>query len=103
MYLMQMGEIPLLSREEELAYAKEIEATRYHYRNNMLATNYMLQAAVSMLDKVLHVEASVDRTIEVSVTNASGKEAVLETPGPQSRYDPRTFEAQSSGLQRSDL
>ena len=47
MYLMQMGEIPLLSREEELSYAKEIEATRYDYRNTMLATNYMLQAAES--------------------------------------------------------
>ena len=82
MYLMQMGEIPLLSREEELAYAKEIEATRYHYRNNMLATNYMLQAAVSMLDKVLHGKLRLDRTIEVSVTNASGKEAVLKRLGP---------------------
>ena len=82
MYLMQMGEIPLLSREEELAYAKEIEATRYHYRNNMLATNYMLQAAVSMLHKVLHGKLRLDRTIEVSVTNASGKEAVLKRLGP---------------------
>ena len=82
MYLMQMGEIPLLSREEELSYAKEIEATRYDYRNTMLATNYMLQAAVSMLDKVLNGKLRLDRTIEVSVTNASGKEAVLKRLGP---------------------
>jgi len=82
MYLMQMGEIPLLSREEELRYAKQIEATRYHYRTTMLATNYMLQAAVSMLDKVLHGKLRLDRTIEVSVTNASGKEAVLKRLGP---------------------
>ena len=82
MYLMQMGEIPLLSREEELRYAKQIEATRYHYRNTMLATNYMLQAAVSMLDKVLNGKLRLDRTIEVSVTNASGKEAVLKRLGP---------------------
>ena len=82
MYLMQMGEIPLLSRDEELSYAKEIEATRYDYRNTMLATNYMLQAAVSMLDKVLNGKLRLDRTIEVSVTNASGKEAVLKRLGP---------------------
>tara|TARA_B100000700_G_scaffold59999_1_gene65541 strand:+ start:11789 stop:13264 length:1476 start_codon:yes stop_codon:yes gene_type:complete len=82
MYLMQMGEIPLLTREEELCYAKQIEATRYHYRKTMLATNYMLQAAVSMLDKVLHGKLRLDRTIEVSVTNASGKEAVLKRLGP---------------------
>ena len=82
MYLMQMGEIPLLSREEELRYAKQIEATRFHYRTTMLATNYMLQAAVSMLDKVLHGKLRLDRTIEVSVTNASGKEAVLKRLGP---------------------
>lgn len=82
MYLMQMGEIPLLSRDEELSYAKEIEATRYDYRNTMLATNYMLQAAVSMLEKVLNGKLRLDRTIEVSVTNASGKEAVLKRLGP---------------------
>lgn len=82
MYLMQMGEIPLLSREEELRYAKQIEATRFHYRTTMLGTNYMLQAAVSMLDRVLHGKLRLDRTIEVSVTNASGKEAVLKRLGP---------------------
>ena len=35
-----------------------------------------------MLDKVLHGKLRLDRTIEVSVTNASGKEAVLKRLGP---------------------
>ena len=40
MYLMQMGEIPLLSREEELAYAKEIEATPESFSPLLLSAWY---------------------------------------------------------------
>ena len=43
MYLMQMGQIPLLTRLEEVASAKEIERTRSNYRHWMLATDFMLQ------------------------------------------------------------
>jgi RNA polymerase primary sigma factor len=33
MYLMQMGQIPLLTRQEEVLAARHIEKTRFHYRN----------------------------------------------------------------------
>ena len=36
-YLMQMGEIPLLSRKEEIAAARWIEKSRRRFRNTMLA------------------------------------------------------------------
>ena len=36
MYLSQMAEIPLLSREEEIALAKKIEITRRQYRRSLL-------------------------------------------------------------------
>ncbi|MBT4692707.1 MAG: sigma-70 family RNA polymerase sigma factor [Planctomycetaceae bacterium] len=82
MYLMQMGEIPLLSREEELAAAKNIELSCRRYRQSMLATNYMLEAALQMLEQVQQGNLRLDRTIEVSVTNAAGKEAILNRMGP---------------------
>ena len=51
MYLMQMGEIPLLNRDQEIAAAQRIEAARSKYRYSMLATDFMLHAAVTALEK----------------------------------------------------
>ena len=77
MYLMQMGEIPLLTRDEEVAAAVEIERTRTNFRNSMLATDYILQAAVVALEKVRDGQLRLDRTIEVSVTNTEEKKRIM--------------------------
>ena len=73
MYLMQMGRIPLLTRQQEIAAAVEIERTRTLFRNSMIATDFVLQGAVETLEKVRAGELRLDRTIEVSVTNTSEK------------------------------
>ena len=52
-YLMQMGEIPLLNREQEIASAKKIDLTRKKYRLSLLGSDFILQGAVSLLK--LHV------------------------------------------------
>jgi len=82
MYLVQMGEIPLLDRQEELQAAQEIERTCKLYRHGMLASTYMIKAALQMLEQVQRGELRLDRTIEVSVTNAAGKEAILKRMQP---------------------
>ena len=82
MYLMQMGEIPLLSRQEEISAAKKIEATRTKFRNMMLATDFVLQAAVTALEKVRDGELRLDRTIEVSVTNTAEKKKIMQRITP---------------------
>jgi RNA polymerase primary sigma factor len=82
MYLMQMGEIPLLSRAEEIAAAKEIEKTRLRFRNHMLAGDYMLQGAVDLLTKVYEGELRLDRTIEISVSNIAEKKRVMKRIAP---------------------
>jgi RNA polymerase primary sigma factor len=82
MYLMQMGEIPLLNRAEEIDSAKRIEFTRRRFRHSMLASDYLLQGAVALLEKVRAGQLRLDRTIEVSVTNTAGKKKILARLGP---------------------
>jgi RNA polymerase primary sigma factor len=82
MYLMQMGEIPLLTRAQEIAAAKEIERTRTRFRHTMLANDYLLQGAVMLLRKVRDGQLRLDRTIEVSVTNTAEKRNILKRLDP---------------------
>ncbi len=82
MYLMQMGRIPLLSRSEEIEAAKEIEHTRTLYRHSMLATDFALQGAITILEQVRDGELRLDRTVEVSVTNTAEKKRTLRRLGP---------------------
>jgi RNA polymerase primary sigma factor len=82
MYLMQMGQIPLLSRAEEISAARQIEHTRNRYRHQMLATDYVLQGALSVLEKVRDGQLRLDRHVEVSVTNTAGKRHIMRRLGP---------------------
>ena len=84
-YLMQMGEIPLLSRAEEVAAAKRIERTRTRFRNSVLASDYVLQGAAVLLRKVRDGQLRLDRTIEVSVTDAVAKKAIMALLPPNLR------------------
>jgi RNA polymerase primary sigma factor len=81
-YLMQMGEIPLLKPKEELAAAKRIEKGRRRFRQCMLANDYVLQAAVSLLECIRDNKVRLDRTIEVSVINIREKRRLLKVLDP---------------------
>jgi RNA polymerase primary sigma factor len=82
MYLMQMGEIPMLTREHEITSAKAIERTRTHFRRTLLGNDFVLQGAVELLEKVQNGELRLDRTIEISVTNTSEKKRTLKRLAP---------------------
>ena len=81
-YLMQMGEIPLLTRPEELAAARRIKKSRNRFRHSMLANDYVLHAAVDMLEKIRDGKLRLDRTIEVSVINVTEKRRLLKVLDP---------------------
>lgn len=77
MYLTQMGEIPLLSRYEEIALAKKIEVTRKRFRRQLLECDYSMKAAIDILTRVFAGELPFDRTIKVSVTEGLEKNQVM--------------------------
>jgi RNA polymerase primary sigma factor len=82
MYLMQMGQIPLLSRTQEVNAAQEIDDARTRYRQGMLATDFVLVGAVRILQRVRNGELRLDRTVEVSVTNTTEKKRIMRRMGP---------------------
>ena len=77
MYLAQMSGIPLLTREQEISFAKKIEVTRKRFRRSLLSCDFALRATVETLEKVHRGELPFDRTIKVSLTERLTKEQIL--------------------------
>ena len=77
MYLTQMGEIPLLTRKEEICLARRIEQTRTAFRRKLLACDYVMRTAVKVLERVHRGELPFDRTVQVSVTDRLEKDQIL--------------------------
>jgi len=77
MYLTQMGEIPLLTRQQEIYLARKIEITRAKFRHMLLECDYVIQSAVKILTRVHEGELPFDRTVQVSVTDRLEKDQIL--------------------------
>src|SRR5437764_6772445 len=78
MYLTQMGEIPLLKRDEEISLAKKIEVTRKRFRRKVLECDYALSNVVDTLKRVHTGDLPFDRTVKVSLTENLEKDKILQ-------------------------
>ena len=65
------GRNPAVESHQEISSAKQIEKTRTRFRRSLLASDYILQGAMTLLQKVRDGELRLDRTVDVSVTDAS--------------------------------
>ncbi|MCS7238354.1 MAG: sigma-70 family RNA polymerase sigma factor [Thermoguttaceae bacterium] len=76
LYLAQMSQIPLLTREQEIALAKKIEESRRRFRRAVLGCYYAMKATVTLLCKVYRGALPFDRMIKVCLTEQLSKEQI---------------------------
>ncbi|MEO0586647.1 MAG: RNA polymerase sigma factor RpoD [Planctomycetota bacterium] len=73
MYLTQMGEISLLTRDNEIRLAKKIETCRYMFRRLLLQNDYSIQQTVETLELVHEGDLPFDRTMKISTAEDDAK------------------------------
>jgi RNA polymerase primary sigma factor len=83
MYLTQMGEIPLLTREEEINLARKIELTRLAFRRKVLESDHCAHTAIEILQQVNEGILPFDRTMKMSSGEAQER-AIVKSRLPAS-------------------
>ena len=56
LYLKQMGQVPLLTREQEVSIAKEIEETKIYYRESIYICKATKRIALQISERVVNEE-----------------------------------------------
>jgi len=85
LYLAQMANIPLLTKEEEVIYSKRIEKWRRAFRRCVLGSPFGLQNAFQTLTKVFHGQLAFERTISEKLSKTQVLHRIpqhLRTLGP---------------------
>ena len=78
MYLTQMGEIPLLSRPEEIRLAQKIEITRKRFRTKMFENEWVLDSCLKILDGVSGGDLPFDRTLHLNSDDDRPREEITK-------------------------
>jgi RNA polymerase primary sigma factor len=85
MYLAQMGEIPLLTREEELDAAERLEKNRWLYQRRLLTIGFFLEGVISLVRRLAGKSGQerFDKAVNVPATNK--KEARRKETGRKAK------------------
>jgi RNA polymerase primary sigma factor len=77
LYLKQMGAIPLLSREKELALASRLEVARKRYRGAVLFNWWTIRRVLEVFEQIHHGEIPIDPQIDTIQSLGLTREAIL--------------------------
>ncbi len=76
MYLQQMGDIPLLSRPQEVLLARKIESMRARFCRRILECDYVLRRTCKLLESVRQGNIPLDRNLQIS-TDATERSHIM--------------------------
>jgi len=82
MYLTQMGQISLLTRDDEIALARKIEIARMAFRRKMLQCDYCARNTIDLLQQVYDGSMSFDRTIKTGTVENLTKSVIKKRMPP---------------------
>lgn len=82
LYLRQMGAIPLLNRQQELEYAKELERERTRFRRGVLSCWIIMQRVVETFRRVQAKTLALDPTIDVVTSMNLTRDRIIARMGP---------------------
>src|SRR5580700_1448754 len=85
LYLREMGSIPLLNREQELALAKRLESTRDRYRAATFLCPGILTRLHQTFVRIHQGQFHIDPTIEVVASLGLTRESILKRLQPHLR------------------
>jgi RNA polymerase primary sigma factor len=77
LYLRQMGAIPLLNREKELALARRLEDARRRFRHAALASGRILGRVLQTFEAVLEGRLAIDPVIDVITSLGLSRDRIL--------------------------
>ncbi len=78
MYLSQMGVMPLLSRNEEIALAKKIEMTRKSFHRKILKSDFSQEICLKIIEDITNGKLPFDRTLKINIEFDNQKERLLK-------------------------
>jgi len=78
MYLTQMGEIPLLTRDQEINLARTIEETRAAFRRLLLSSGFGVRSGIQILEDVKDGKLAFDRTLKVPTSGTEPAKSEIQ-------------------------